>query len=89
MGLNSFPRLVLDDKESLDWSKMATVHIGMGSSSKEWLIPAAILSKRSVFFKNALKERWKEGQDRLVTLADDDPDIFSLNFTYSTANRYL
>jgi len=57
---------------------MATIHVGMGSSSREWLIPATILSRRSVFFKNALKEWSKEGQDQLVTLADDDPDIFSL-----------
>jgi hypothetical protein len=55
-----------------------TVHVGMGSSSKEWPIPATILSRRSVLFKNALNEWWKEGQDQLVTFADEDPDIFSL-----------
>jgi hypothetical protein len=60
------------------FSKMATVRVGKIGLAMDYSTPAALPCNHSVFFKNALKEWWKEGENRIVTLAADDPEIFAL-----------
>jgi hypothetical protein len=83
MSSTSFASLSLDDTANINFSTMFKVRVGRDGALKEWDLPAALASRRSVFFKNALKDHgqndcWKEGDERLVTLAEDDPEIFSL-----------
>jgi hypothetical protein len=83
MNSTSFASLSLDGTANINFSTMFKVRVGRDGALKEWDLPAALASRRSVFFKNALKDHgqndcWKEGDERLVTLAEDDPEIFSL-----------
>jgi hypothetical protein len=57
--------------------------LGAVKLRREYDLPAELAGRRSVFFRNALKDHglndcWKEGDERLITLAEDDPEIFSL-----------
>ena len=38
----------------------------------------SLLTSRSKFFKKAMNKGWKEAEDKLVKLPEDDPDIFAL-----------
>jgi hypothetical protein len=82
MNTNVFASLYLDNTANLDLSTMVKVPIGHDQAQKEYDLPAELAS-RSEFFRNTLKDHglndcWKESAERLVTLVEDDPEIFSL-----------
>ena len=49
----------------------------MGSKERIFYIHENILRSTSSFFQAALNQEWKEGQERTITLPDDNPKVFS------------
>lgn len=56
----------------------AVFTVSVGSTKKEWHIHENILTKDSDFFAAAAKKQWSEGQDKRITLSDDDPETFQV-----------
>jgi hypothetical protein len=59
-------------------SPMIRVLVGNEEVRKESNIHQDLICSRSNFFKNALKKPWLEANERKVTLAEEEPEIFSL-----------
>ncbi|KAF2122088.1 hypothetical protein BDV96DRAFT_682101 [Lophiotrema nucula] len=55
-----------------------TIAIGSGDKTKTFSADKSLLSNSSESFSRALKKEWKEGEENLVTLPEDDPEIFAL-----------
>ena len=49
----------------------------VGSDEQCFYVHTSLLCRHSKFFKAALKEEWAEGQERLVELLEEDPDMFN------------
>jgi len=45
---------------------------------KDFYVHEGLICNRSDFFKNAMKEPWLELEERRVTLAEEEPDVFAL-----------
>jgi hypothetical protein len=56
------------------------IHIEVGTitDSKSYMIHGAFLTSRSLFFKKALSDDWKETPERIVKLPEDETDTFEL-----------
>jgi hypothetical protein len=54
------------------------VAVGEGDQLQTFDVHEDIITARSPFFKKAMSGDWKEAQDRLVKLPDDNPAIFQL-----------
>jgi hypothetical protein len=52
--------------------------VGTGEDARTFIIPAACLSSRSLFFKKALSDDWKEAGERIIKLPEDEGDTFEL-----------
>ncbi|KAF2657784.1 hypothetical protein K491DRAFT_578276, partial [Lophiostoma macrostomum CBS 122681] len=53
------------------------INIGTGDDQERFDVHEALLSSRSRFSRNALSGRWKEAEDRVVKLPEDDPALFA------------
>ncbi|KAL8948426.1 MAG: hypothetical protein Q9222_005392 [Ikaeria aurantiellina] len=53
-----------------------TVTIKVGPEAKEFIVHRALLCHHSSYFKAALADHWKEGQQGLIELKDGNPEIF-------------
>nr|POE99364.1 hypothetical protein CFP56_52757 [Quercus suber] len=54
------------------------VTLVVGEEERKFVVHKDLLCEHSAFFKAALSEPWKEGQENTVTLPTDDADIFDL-----------
>jgi hypothetical protein len=54
------------------------IRVGTGDNVKEFVIHKRVLTARSDFFVKALEKHWKEGEDKVVELPEDDIEIFNL-----------
>jgi len=54
------------------------VKILVGANETVFVIDEKSLAARSKFFNNALKGRWKEAEDKIVRLPDDEASIFAV-----------
>ncbi|GIZ37635.1 hypothetical protein CKM354_000107800 [Cercospora kikuchii] len=59
-----------------------TVTVGTGDDAEVFLVHDFLLKQSSKFFQTALKEEWREGQDKKINLPDDEPDIFGAYVEY-------
>jgi hypothetical protein len=68
---------------SFDEEDAVTLHVG--PTEHAILAHGNFISRRSEFFKAALKKEWAEGQTRIVKLPDEDPQVVThyLSYTYS------
>ena len=62
-----------------------TVTLHVGPAEHAILAHGNFISRRSEFFKAALKKEWAEGQTRVIKLPDEDPQVVThyLSYTYS------
>ncbi|KAF2008222.1 hypothetical protein P154DRAFT_558485 [Amniculicola lignicola CBS 123094] len=63
------------------------VVVGAAEHERVFYISEKLLCARSAFFRKALSEDWKEGQDKLVKLEEEDPEIFALYEYLSHHNK--
>lgn len=54
------------------------IEVGTGEETKVYNVHSNALTTRSVFFQRALSSSWKEAEERIVRLPEDDPDTFEL-----------
>lgn len=68
---------------SFDEDDAVTLHVG--STEHAILAHGNFISRRSEFFKAALKKEWAEGQTRIIKLPDEGPQVVThyLSYTYS------
>lgn len=57
---------------------LATIKIHGGGSVSTFVVPTALITSRSDFCKNALKQCWQESNIRTIDLWDQDPKTFAL-----------
>jgi hypothetical protein len=57
---------------------MLKIVAGATGSTRDFCIHEALLTARSKFFEKAMGKGWKEAEEKLVKLPEDDPDIFAL-----------
>jgi hypothetical protein len=57
---------------------MLKIVVGPAGDTRDFCIHEALLTARSKFFEKAMGKGWKEAEEKLVKLPDDDPDIFAL-----------
>lgn len=50
----------------------------VGEKEQVFVIHEGVLTTRSKFFKNAMQKGWKEAEDKIVKLPEDDPTAFEL-----------
>ncbi|KAL8712310.1 MAG: hypothetical protein Q9220_003461 [cf. Caloplaca sp. 1 TL-2023] len=53
-----------------------TVTIQVGSAQQKFDVHKALLRHESDYFRAALTDRWKEGQEGVVTLKNENPKVF-------------
>jgi hypothetical protein len=61
---------------------MVHVEVGTGENSKTYAIYSSTLTTRSLFFRKALSGPWKEAEERVVHLPEDDVRTFELYLHY-------
>lgn len=54
------------------------VVVGPHDASRTFFVHEKLVVERAPFFERALNGQWKESDDKLVELPDDDPDVFFL-----------
>lgn len=59
-------------------NNVVTVTVGAGEDSEVFLVHDFLLKQTSKFFQTALKEDWKEGQEKKVDLPEDKPEAFGI-----------
>ena len=52
------------------------VHVGSGDDMKVWNLPEKLLKSNSTFFTAALQSGFAEGISKIITLPEEDPDMF-------------
>ena len=52
------------------------MHVGSGDARKVWYLPDKLLKSKSTFFTAALEGGFAEGISRIITLREENPDIF-------------
>lgn len=68
---------------NFDEEDAVTLHVG--PTEHAILAHGNFISRRSEFFKAALKKEWAEGQTRVIKLPDEDPQVMThyLSYAYS------
>jgi hypothetical protein len=58
----------------------STIRVVVGGEAKNqtFSVHEGLICSRSDFFKNAMKEPWLEAEERKVSLAEEEPDVFAL-----------
>lgn len=57
---------------------MVCVVVGRQPNVKEFCVDQTLICRRSEFFEQALRGKWKASERRKVWLPDDELEIFSL-----------
>lgn len=52
------------------------MHIGSEEAKKVWHLPEKLLKSKSTFFTAALEDGWAEGISKIITLPEENPDVF-------------
>lgn len=61
-----------------DLAKVITIIVGMKEAQQTFVLHETLLRQSSAFFNNALKDEWKEAQERSVKLPDIEPSEFTV-----------
>lgn len=67
---------------------MVHVEVGTGKNSKTYAIYSSTLTNRSLFFRKALSDPWKEAEEKVVRLPEDDVRTFELYLHYIYNNEF-
>ncbi|KAF2209495.1 hypothetical protein CERZMDRAFT_5765, partial [Cercospora zeae-maydis SCOH1-5] len=59
-------------------NNVVTITVGTGANSEDFVVHDFLLKQSSSFFQAALKEEWKEGQEKIVNLPEDHSEAFAL-----------
>jgi len=59
-------------------TKIITVRVGEAGSTKDFSVHEELVRANSPFFEAALGREWKEAVEGVVTLPDDNPEIFGI-----------
>ena len=59
-------------------SPLVKVNVGEDDEMKTFFVHHGLLTQNSSFFTTALKSPWKEAQEQIVELPEDDTDVFEL-----------
>ena len=54
------------------------ISVGEGGDARSFWIYKDLICFRSPFFENALSHNWKESEDNVIRLPEDEPEIFDL-----------
>ncbi|KAK3619784.1 hypothetical protein LTR56_023798 [Elasticomyces elasticus] len=63
-------------------TRMVAVHVGKGTSMKSFEVYEELLIRHSEFFRAAVSKKWREGQERAVSLPEDKPGHFEIFFNF-------
>ncbi|KAF2122118.1 hypothetical protein BDV96DRAFT_682126 [Lophiotrema nucula] len=53
-----------------------TIRVGQGAEQKTFLVHSTVICPRARFFEKAMNGSWKEAEDKVVELKEDDPITF-------------
>lgn len=60
-------------------SGIVTIAVGLpGGRAEEFVIQRDLITRRSAFVREALGNEWKEARTGIISLPEDEPDIFAL-----------
>jgi hypothetical protein len=54
------------------------VKVGEGENQETFDVHESLITSHSLFFKKAMSGSWKESEDRVIKLPEDDPEIFNV-----------
>jgi hypothetical protein len=57
---------------------MLTVLVGDGDDKHDFTVHEDVICGCSEFFRKAMNGKWKESEERVVPLPQEDPEIFSM-----------
>ncbi|KAH7095302.1 hypothetical protein FB567DRAFT_543641 [Paraphoma chrysanthemicola] len=57
---------------------MVKIVVGRDDDKRELHVHEALLTARSKFFASAMRKGWKEAEEKIVKLPDDEHDVFEL-----------
>ncbi|KAK0257083.1 hypothetical protein LTS09_007988 [Friedmanniomyces endolithicus] len=86
--LNTYMRYTEMTREGLPTSSQARSEfddVGSGDAKQSFYVHGEWLTTYSEFFAAAMRKEWKEGQERVVPLPEDEPEIFKIlaSFLYT------
>ncbi|KAJ4321873.1 hypothetical protein N0V94_002707 [Neodidymelliopsis sp. IMI 364377] len=64
--------------EITDLDKPITIRIHYEGTATDFILPSTLIASRSEFFKNALKQCWRQDDTHAIDVYDYDPDLFAL-----------
>ncbi|KAF2129932.1 hypothetical protein P153DRAFT_356604 [Dothidotthia symphoricarpi CBS 119687] len=79
---NDTNNTVVSNKKVINFNDIVRVEVGVDDHFKVFTVHAEFLTARSLFFKKALSGGWKEAEERIVRLPEDDTDTFILYLHY-------
>ncbi|KAF2660738.1 hypothetical protein K491DRAFT_41778 [Lophiostoma macrostomum CBS 122681] len=62
----------MNEYEPIDFTRTCTIRVGYPESLKEYIVHEGLLTSCSKFFRLALKAGWKESEDRVVYLPEEN-----------------
>ncbi|KAF2500821.1 hypothetical protein BU16DRAFT_523571 [Lophium mytilinum] len=69
-------------------SPTVEVRVGRDPHTRRWYLPEDLLCQTSAFFRAACKGAFKEAQERLISLPEDEPEIFELFIQWLFSKGY-
>ncbi|OSS46307.1 hypothetical protein B5807_08387 [Epicoccum nigrum] len=73
---------IVSEAKRMKFDDLVHVEVGTGENSKAYAIYSSTLTTRSLFFRKALSGPWKEIEERVVHLPEDDVRAFDLYLHY-------
>ncbi|KAF3005142.1 hypothetical protein E8E13_010416 [Curvularia kusanoi] len=70
--------MVVSRSKRLKFHETVRIEVGSGENLKIFVVHDAVLASRSLFFKKALSGTWKEAEEHVIKLPEDDSDTFDL-----------
>ncbi|KAJ4291018.1 hypothetical protein N0V90_010214 [Kalmusia sp. IMI 367209] len=71
--------------------KVLTVAVGESEKKHDFVVHEELICESSEFFRKAMSGSWKESEDRVISLREDDPEIFGvyLQAVYKFKNGHI
>ncbi|KAG9204588.1 hypothetical protein G6514_000372 [Epicoccum nigrum] len=79
---------IVSEAKRMKFDDLVHVEVGTGENSKAYAIYSSTLTTRSLFFQKALSGPWKEIEERVVHLPEDDVRAFDLYIHYIYNNEF-
>jgi hypothetical protein len=62
----------------ISFDKLITIRIHDEGTATDFIVPSTLIASRSEFFKNTLKQCWRQDDTQAINVYDYDPDVFAL-----------